>query len=261
MYLVDSHCHLNELNDKNIPTSIDNILEDAKDQSVGFVMTVATTIPGYLEMRQQIGERNNVAFSCGVHPLNVSNSYNYEELHQYSSSPEVIAIGETGLDFCHNKDNITLQKDSFIRHISVGKALDKPVIIHMRDACKDTLEILVAEKIYECGGILHCFTGDLETARKLLDMGCYISFSGIITFRNADELQVVARYVPADRILLETDSPYLAPVPHRGKQNRPAYLRDIALHLSLLRDVPIEVLAKQTTDNFSNLFGLNLPND
>ncbi|WP_225639245.1 YchF/TatD family DNA exonuclease [Candidatus Profftia sp. (ex Adelges kitamiensis)] len=260
MYLVDSHCHLNELDYKNLHKSIDSVLENAINNQVGFLLTVATTLPGYLDMHQKIGIRHNVAFSCGVHPLYLKNKYYYDELIQFAKAPEVVAIGETGLDYFYQKQNISLQKESFRQHIRIGRKLHKPIIVHSRNANQDTLNILIEEQANKCGVVLHCFTEDKDTARKLLDIGCYISFSGIITFRNAEELRKVVRYVPMDRILIETDSPYLAPVPHRGKENQPSYILEIAIYLAALKGMTLDYIAQQTTDNFIRLFQLNLPN-
>jgi len=259
MYLVDSHCHLDGLDYENLHKSVDSVLADAKARDVGFVLAVATTLPGYCAMREQIGQRDNVAFSCGVHPLNLDDGYDYNELRQLANVPEVVAMGETGLDYFYQKDNIPLQQESFRQHIRIGRELHKPVIVHTRDARQDTLDILREEQVSECGGVLHCFTEDQETARQLLDMGFYISFSGIVTFRNAEALREVARYVPVDRMLVETDSPYLAPMPHRGKENQPAYVRDVAEYLAVLKGMTPDDLAQQTTDNFSRLFGVTLP--
>jgi TatD DNase family protein len=170
----------------------------------------------------------------------------------------VVALGETGLDYFYQKDNIPLQQESFRQHIRIGRDLNKPVIVHTRDARDDTLAILREENAQDCGGVLHCFTEDLPTAKALLDLGFYISFSGIVTFRNAEPLREVARYVPLDRMLVETDSPYLAPVPHRGKENQPAYVRDVAEYLAVLKGVSLENLAQATTANFSRLFHIEL---
>ena len=180
----------------------------------------------------------------------------YKELRRLAAAPKVVAMGETGLDYFYQKEDhqLKLQQDSFRHHIRVGRELNKPVIVHTRDARQDTLDILKEEKAGECGGVLHCFTEDLQTAEFLLDLGFYISFSGIVTFRNAEQLRDVARYVPLDRLLVETDSPYLAPVPHRGKENQPAYVRDVAEYLAVLKGVSLERLAEATTTNFSRLF-------
>ncbi|AKM47592.1 metal-dependent hydrolase [Edwardsiella anguillarum] len=259
MYLVDSHCHLDGLNYETLHDGVDSVLADARACGVGFVLAVATTLPGYRSMRERIGERRDVAFSCGVHPLNLDGGYDYEALRSLAAQPGVVALGETGLDYYYQQDNIALQQDSFRQHIRIGRALGKPVIVHTRDARDDTLAILREEGAEACGGVLHCFTEDRATAAALLDLGFYISFSGIVTFRTADALREVARYVPLDRLLVETDSPYLAPVPHRGKENQPAYVRDVAEYLAVLKGVDPRQLAAQTSANFSRLFGVTLP--
>ncbi len=258
MLLVDSHCHLDSLDFAALHQNVNDALVKAKARDVGFVLAVATTLPGYQAMTQLIGQRNDVAFSCGVHPLNLEGGYDYVELRRLAAAEQVVALGETGLDYFYQKDNIPLQQASFREHIRIGRDLDKPVIVHTRDAREDTLAILREENAQDCGGVLHCFTEDLPTARALLDLGFYISFSGIVTFRNAEQLREVARYVPLDRMLIETDSPYLAPVPHRGKENQPAYVRDVAEYLAVLKGVSLENLAETTTANFSRLFHIEL---
>lgn len=171
-----------------------------------------------------------------------------------------MALGETGLDYYYQQENAALQREIFREHIRIGRQVNKPVIVHTRSAREDTLSILKEENVQDCGGVLHCFTEDKETATALLDLGMYISFSGIVTFRNAEQIREVARIVPLDRILVETDSPYLAPVPHRGKENQPAYVRDVAEYMAVLKGVSVEELAQQTTRNFAKLFHIqNLP--
>jgi TatD DNase family protein len=200
-----------------------------------------------------------VVFSCGVHPLNLDEAYQLETLQQLAADSQVVALGETGLDYFYQKDAplLALQQQSFRQHIQVARQLRKPVIVHTRDARNDTLAILRDEQAQDCRGVLHCFTEDIDTARVLLDLGFYISFSGIVTFRNADALREVARFVPLDRLLVETDSPYLAPVPYRGKENQPAYVREVAQYLSVLKGVSLAEIAEVTTDNFCSLFGVN----
>ncbi|ATA18050.1 TatD DNase family protein [Gibbsiella quercinecans] len=258
MLLVDSHCHLDGLDYDTLHQNVDDVLAKAQARDVGYLLAVATTLPGYQAMTQLIGKRDNVAFSCGVHPLNLEGGYDYAELRRLAAADQVVALGETGLDYFYQKDNWALQQESFREHIRVGRALNKPVIVHTRDAREDTLNILREENAQDCRGVLHCFTEDLPTAQVLLDMGFYISFSGIVTFRNAEQLRDVARYVPLDRLLVETDSPYLAPVPHRGKENQPAYVRDVAEYLAVLKGVSLEQLAEATTANFSHLFHIKL---
>lgn len=257
MFLVDSHCHLDSLDYQTLHKDVDEVLEKAAARDVKFCLAVATTLEEYQTMRQLVGERDNVAFSCGVHPLNQDKAYPTEELRRLAAEPGVIAMGETGLDYFYTPETKAQQQTSFRYHIQVGRELNKPVIVHTRDARADTLAILKEEQVMDCGGVLHCFTEDRATAERLLDMGFYISFSGIITFRNAEALRDVARYVPLDRLLIETDSPYLSPVPHRGKENQPAMVRDIAEYMAVLKGVSTEQLADLTTRNFSNLFGVS----
>lgn len=258
MFLVDSHCHLDGLNYETLHQDVSDVLAKAAARDVKFMLAVATTLPGYKAMTTLIGDRPNVAYSCGVHPLNQAEPYDFAELRQLAADERVVAMGETGLDYHYQPETREQQQASFREHIRIGRDLNKPVIVHTRDAREDTLAILREEKVEGCGGVLHCFTEDRETAEKLLDMGFYISFSGIVTFRNAETIREAARYVPLDRILVETDSPYLAPVPYRGKENQPAYTRDVAEYLAVVKGVTVEQMAEATTQNFSDLFHVPL---
>ncbi|WP_338562899.1 metal-dependent hydrolase [Erwinia sp. E_sp_B04_7] len=258
MFLVDSHCHLDGLDYESQHQDVSDVLAKAAARDVKFMLAVATTLPGYKAMTTLIGDRPNVAYSCGVHPLNQEEAYDFAELRQLAADERVIAMGETGLDYFYQQETKAQQQASFREHIRTGRDLNKPVIVHTREAREDTLAILKEEKVEGCGGVLHCFTEDRDTAKKLLDMGFYISFSGIVTFRNAETIREAARYVPLDRILVETDSPYLAPVPHRGKENQPAYTRDVAEYMAVLKGVSIEQMAEATTQNFSKLFHVPL---
>lgn len=252
MFLIDSHCHLDSLDYSN--KSIDEIFQKAICNDVKHCLSVATTFSGYQSMRNMfLPYQSRCSFSCGVHPLNLDDEdYDAERFETLAQETHVVALGETGLDYYYQQDNIDLQQFIFKEHIRLGRKLSKPVIVHTRNARQDTLTILKQEHVYS--GVLHCFTEDIDTAKQLLDLGFYISFSGIITFKNAENLRDVARYVPLDRILVETDSPYLAPVPYRGKENQPAYVREVANYLSTLKGVSLETLAKQTTNNFCQLF-------
>ncbi|MFB6434626.1 MAG: metal-dependent hydrolase [Candidatus Malihini olakiniferum] len=256
MLLVDSHCHLDSLDYQLLHKDVSDVLAKAQARDVGLILAVATTLPGFRAMRELLGDRREVAYSCGVHPLNQAAEYDYAELRQLASDPEVVAIGETGLDYYYQQETKQKQRDSFRKHICIGRELNKPLIVHTRSARKDTLEILKEERV-EPYGVLHCFTEDISTARTLLNMGFYISFSGVVTFRNAYELRDVARFVPLDRLLVETDSPCLSPVPFRGKENQPAYVRDVAEYLSLLKGVEISQFAAATTENFFRLFHID----
>lgn len=258
MFLVDSHCHLDGLDYDTLHNDVSDVLAKAAARDVKFMLAVATTLTGYKAMVELIGDRPNVAYSCGVHPLNQEQPYDFAELRQLAADQRVVAMGETGLDYFYQKETKEQQQASFREHIRIGRDLNKPVIVHTRDAREDTLAILKEEKVEGCGGVLHCFTEDRETAGKLLDMGFYISFSGIATFRNAESIREAARYVPLDRMLVETDSPYLAPVPFRGKENQPAYTRDVAEYMAVVKGVSIEQMAEATTKNFSDLFHVPL---
>ena len=254
MFLVDSHCHLDGLDYEKLHTDLDDVVAKAAARNVKFMLAISTTLPGFKAMKPLIGDRPNIALSCGVHPLNQEETYDFAELRALAADPRVVAMGETGLDYHYQPETKARQQASFREHIRVGRDLNKPVIVHTRDAREDTLAILREEQVEGCGGVLHCFTEDRATAATLLDMGFYISFSGIVTFRNAESLRDAARYVPLDRMLVETDSPYLAPVPYRGKENQPAYTRDVAEYMAVLKGVDIETLAAATTQNFSTLF-------
>lgn len=256
MFLVDSHCHLDSLDYQQLHDSVDDVIAKAAERDVRFMLAVATTLKGYQEMTCLIGQRPEVAYSCGLHPLHMEEPFEPSELRRLAAEDRVIALGETGLDYYYQAETKTRQQDAFREHIRIGRELNKPVIVHTRDAREDTLAILREEQAEQCGGVLHCFTEDRETAAKLLDIGFYISFSGILTFRSAETIREAARYVPLDRLLIETDSPWLAPVPYRGKPNQPAYVRDVAGYLAELKGVSIEALAEATTGNFSRLFHL-----
>lgn len=254
MFIVDSHCHLDGLDYEKNHRDLDDVIAKAAARDVKFMLAIATTLPGFHTLKSLVGDRKNIALSCGVHPLNQEEAYDVEEFRRLSADPQVVALGETGLDYHYQPETKDQQQRSFREHIRTGIALNKPIIVHTRDAREDTLAILREEQVERCGGVLHCFTEDQPTAAKLLDMGFYISFSGIVTFRNAEQLREAARYVPLDRMLVETDSPYLAPVPYRGKENQPAYTRDVADYLAVLKGVDVETLAAATTQNFSTLF-------
>lgn len=253
--LVDSHCHLNSLNYEKTHRDIADVLDKAKAQGVTHCLSVCCTLNEFQPMLDSIQPFDQVFASCGVHPLNLEEQdWQDEDLIRLAKSPKVIAIGETGLDYYYSADNKAEQQESFRRQLVISRQLRKPIIVHTRDARADTLQLLTEAEVGDAGGILHCFTEDWETAKKVLDLGMYISISGIVTFRNADMLREVARQVPADRLLVETDSPYLAPVPFRGKENQPAYVAAVAKFLAELRGVSVETLCEQTSANFFRLF-------
>jgi TatD DNase family protein len=255
--LVDSHCHLDRINLEPFDNDLGKAIRAAEENGVERILCVAIdrgNIPDVIAIAERFP---NVYASVGVHPneddpVQVTS----EELLRLAEHPRVIAIGETGLDYFRSDEGQDWQKARFRNHIAAAKQSGKPLIIHSRDARADTIQMMREEGAEQAGGIMHCFVEDWETAEQALEMGFYISFSGIVTFRNAEELREVAKKVPADRLLVETDAPYLAPVPHRGKSNQPAWVRDVATLLAEIRGESFEELAAQTTANFDRLFAL-----
>lgn len=255
--LVDSHCHLDRLDLTAHQGSLDAALVAARERGVGHFLCIGVSADNTAAVKALAERYDDVDCSVGVHPLDLEPGAEpaLEWLLQELEHPHVVAIGETGLDYHYEPEAAALQRQSFRLHLDAAKASGKPVIVHTRAARADTLELL-GEAALPQAGVLHCFTEDWEMAKAALDLGFYISLSGIVTFRNADALRDVARRVPADRLLVETDSPYLAPIPYRGKPNLPQYVREVAEFLAQLRGVDFEVLAEQTTNNFKRLFPL-----
>ncbi|WP_462171752.1 TatD family hydrolase [Pseudoalteromonas xiamenensis] len=252
--IVDSHCHLDRLDWEKLGVSLDEVLDNARAKQVEHFLCVSVTLDQFPTMLERILPYKDVSASCGVHPLDQKFELDKEKLIALASHEKVVAIGETGLDYYYSQDTKQVQQDSFVGHIEVANQLDKPVIIHTRDARNDTIALMKAHNASQCGGVLHCFTEDLDMAKRALDLGFYISISGIVTFKNAKELQEVVKYLPLDRLLIETDSPYLAPVPHRGKTNQPAYVQDVAYFIADLKGLSYQALAEATTNNFYSLF-------
>jgi TatD DNase family protein len=248
--LVDSHCHLDLI--KN--TTPETLVADAQAQGVSYFLTVAIDldhVPTLLDIAQRM---DNVFASVGIHPnTNPDFTVDVATLINLADDANVIAIGETGLDYFRSEGDLSWQQQRFRTHIQAAKEIDKPLIIHSREAAEDTLRILREENAAAVGGIMHCFVEDWEVAQKAMDMGFYISFSGIVTFKNAKQIQDVAKRMPLNRMLVETDSPYLAPVPHRGKTNQPAYVRYVAEYIAKLRQDSFENIAQATTNNFLQL--------
>ncbi|HLV16860.1 MAG TPA: TatD family hydrolase [Pseudomonas sp.] len=255
--LVDSHCHLDRLDLSAHDGSLDAALDAARARGVGHFLCIGVSADNAATVRELAARYADVDCSVGVHPLDLQPG---EEpalnwLLGELDHPHVVAIGETGLDYHYEPEAAEVQQASFRLHLEAARITGKPVIVHTRAAREDTLTLL-REAALPQAGVLHCFTEDWDMARAALDLGFYISLSGIVTFRNADMLRDVARRVPADRLLVETDSPYLAPVPHRGKANLPQYVREVAEFVAQLRGVAYETLAEQTTANFRRLFPL-----
>ncbi|WP_438863163.1 TatD family hydrolase [Neptunicella sp.] len=251
---VDSHCHLDRL-DKS-PQELAQIVADAEAKGVEHFLCVAVSVREFPMMLKTIASFDNVSASCGVHPLHQEEACSYEELLQAASDDSVVAIGETGLDYFYSAETKPVQIQSFIDHINVANELNKPLIIHTRDARQDTLDLLTEHKAKHTKGVLHCFTESWEMAEAAIALGFYISISGIVTFHSAKELQDVVKKIPLDRLLIETDSPWLAPVPYRGKPNQPAYVKEVGEFIANLKGISVDELAQVTTNNFYTLFDL-----
>lgn len=249
---VDSHCHLDKL--KDLPNGLDAIVQQATDKRIEHMLCVATSVREYEDMLSQVEKYPNVSVSCGVHPLHQEDACDYKTLLECVSRDEVVAVGETGLDYHYSAETKLTQQQSFVDHIKVANEVAKPLIIHTRHAQQDTLDALTKYKSAGTSGVLHCFTESLDMAQEAMKMGLYISISGIVTFKSAQELQQTVKKIPLDRLLIETDSPWLAPVPHRGKENRPEYVSEVAYFIADLKGVSVSELAKATSDNFYALF-------
>ena len=254
MQIIDSHCHIDRVDLDAFGGSIESMLDHARNLSVDKFLCVCIDLEHFDDVHTLSKSYPNIYCSVGVHPTETNcKDPSIEELLEYAKSNRVIAIGETGLDYFHvRKDEADWQRDRFRRHIAASNQSGKPMIIHMRDSKEDTIEILSREKAQK--GVMHCFAEDLETAEAAIDLGFYISFSGIVTFKSAQDLREVAKQIPTERILIETDSPYLTPVPYRGKPNSPAYTYYVAEKLAEIRNTTIGEIAKVTTQNFNQLF-------
>jgi len=234
---------------------LDQVLQRAKENHVDFMLCASVNLEHYPEVLALAEQYPHIFASVGVHPNEQSGADpTAEQLIKLAQHERVVAIGETGLDYFRSTGDMTWQHNRFRNHIQAAKSVNKPLIIHTRDAAEDTMRILEEEGADQCGGVMHCFVENWDIAKRALDLGFYISLSGIVTFKNAVDLQQVAKQLPLDRVLVETDSPYLAPVPFRGKSNEPAYVKHVAEFLAELRGEDYEQIAEQTTNNFFNLF-------
>ncbi|GAB59927.1 TatD family hydrolase [Rheinheimera nanhaiensis] len=251
---VDSHCHLDRLELDKLGLSLEQVIAHAQAQHIEHMLCVCVSLAEFEQMRAQVAAFPMVSISCGEHPLHQQDKVAAELLLEKCSSKDVVAVGETGLDYFYAPEAKLSQQDAFVSHIDVAKALNKPLIIHTRDARADTIALMRSHQADSPGGVLHCFTEDYDTAKAALDLGFYISISGIMTFRNADELRSVVKKLPLDRLLIETDAPYLAPVPFRGKTNQPAYVTAVAQAVAEVKGVSLQQLAQHTTANFYQLF-------
>ncbi len=256
--LADSHCHLDRLDFAALGGDLDTAIATAHAAGVNYLLSISVeldSLPGLLAIAERYPQ---VYASVGVHPVEqVAHEPDIEQLAALAHHPKVVAIGETGLDYFHCKGDTEWQRERFRTHIRAARLTGKPLIVHSRDAREDTLRILAEEGAAKVGGVMHCFTDDWDTARCALDLNFHISFSGIVTFHNAKALREVAAKVPLERMLIETDAPYLAPMPHRGKTNQPAYVRHVAEQIATVRNLPVEVVAEATTSNFIKLFNIS----
>ena len=250
--LVDSHCHL------NFPELIENIQSlrlNMQEADVGHALCVSVTLDKFPEVLKLAERFNNFYASVGVHPdYEDIAEPTVEELVRLAQHPKIVAIGETGLDYFRLTGDLEWQRMRFRTHIRAAIKCAKPLIIHTRSAAKDTLRIMQEEGAKQVGGVMHCFTESLEVALAAIEMGFYISFSGIVTFKNATQLKEVAQAIPLDKMLVETDSPYLAPMPFRGKINQPAYVKYVAQEIANLRGIGLGAVMQATTHNFFTLF-------
>jgi len=255
MPFVDSHCHINF---PELAANMGDVLAEMRHNDVISALCVSVNLADYPQVIALAEQHPNIYASVGVHP-------DYEGVEEPDVSrliglaqhPKVVAIGETGLDYFRLKGDLEWQRARFRTHIRAARESGKPLIIHTREAAADTLRIMVEEKAAEVSGVMHCFTETWEVAEAALAMGFYISFSGIVTFKNAKQLKEVAQRVPLERILIETDAPYLAPVPHRGKLNQPAYVKHVAEEIATLRGISLNEVGHSTTENFARLFKLD----
>lgn len=253
--LIDSHCHLDRIDLKPYENDFSQFMEAARVAEIEHLLCISIDLESYPAMLALVTGYSQISVTVGVHP-NVKDCQDpsVEELIALATGDNVLAIGETGLDYFRSEGDLGWQHERFRKHIRAAKALKKPLIIHTRSAQADTLRILKEEDAGEVGGVIHCFTEDWDFAQKALDLNFYISFSGIVTFNNANDIKDVAKKVPADRFLIETDSPYLAPVPFRGRPNYPTYVRYVAEHVADLRGTTSNKIADLTTKNFYTLF-------
>jgi len=252
--LVDSHCHLDF---PDLSADLDGILGRMRENGVVHAVCIGVTLENWPRVRALAAAHPQLSMTVGVHPdERDAREPSQDELVQLAATPKVVAIGETGLDYFRATGDLDWQRERFRTHIRAARRSGKPLVIHTRSAANDTIAIMRAEGAEAVGGVMHCFTESLEVADAAIDLGFHISFSGIVTFKNATDLKEVARRIPLERLLVETDAPYLAPVPHRGKRNEPGFVRHVAEHIAALRGIPFEAVAETTTANARRLFGL-----
>ncbi|WP_343182875.1 YchF/TatD family DNA exonuclease [Buchnera aphidicola (Neophyllaphis podocarpi)] len=254
MFLVDSHCHISNLDSVNSNILINNIINRAFKKNIKFILAISTSIEDFYKIKEIIKNKKNIKCSCGIHPSYINDKEDFTELKKISKHNLVIAIGETGLDYYKCYTPKKKQQNIFRKHIKIAYSEKKPLIVHTRNAIQDTLSILKEEKAEKYSGVIHCFNEDIIAAKNILDMNFYISFSGIITFKNTNKFIDIIKFIPMNKILIETDSPYLSPEPYRGIKNEPSFLIEIAKKIAIIKNKSINEIAKQTTKNFFKLF-------
>jgi len=250
--LIDSHAHLDSLEE------LPEVLKRAREAGIERLVAISSSLSSSVDTVGIARTNENIYAAVGIHPhnANTTNKKVIEEIESLIEEPEVVAVGETGLDYFYMNSDKEVQIKSLIEHIQLGKKHELPIVIHVRDAGQDLGAILREEDVSSKTGVIHCFTGDYAQAREYLDLGFYISFSGIVTFKKSEEIRDAAKNIPGDRILIETDSPYLAPVPYRGKRNEPSYVRYVADTIARVRGVALEEIAEITRANTERLFNL-----
>lgn len=256
--LIDSHCHLDRLDLSNREGGLEAVIADAQTRGISHLLTVAVDLKSSRSLTEITAKYDHIYSSVGVHPLQDEELPlpTVEQLTDLAMLPKVVAVGETGLDNFYSADSFEWQYESFTRHLLASKQVEKPLIVHTRDARDETIKLLKQHQS-NSAGVLHCFTETWEMAKAAMDFGYFISFSGIVTFKNAGELREVVKKIPLDRILVETDSPWLAPVPYRGKQNEPKNVYEVAQCVAEIKGISLEELAEITTNNFFNLFKIS----
>lgn len=255
--LVDSHCHLDKLKLDNHDGQLDGAIDAATQNGVKHLLNVCITLEKFDVILEIAKRYPHISASVGVHPCYEDCiEPTTEQLCQLAQDPKIVAIGETGLDYFRIEKgrDMSWQQERFRRHIQAANQVDKPLIIHTREAREDTIRILREQGADQCKGVLHCFTETQEMAEQAMELGFYISISGIVTFKNATELQAVVKALPLERLLVETDSPYLAPMPFRGKPNEPAYVHHVAEFIAELKDISYQEVIEVTGHNFFSLF-------
>lgn len=251
---IDSHCHLNF---PGLVEQLDELLANMQDNQVSHALCVSVELSSFPAVLALAEAHDNLYASVGVHPdYELDDEPTQAQLVALAQHPKVIAIGETGLDYYRLTGDLEWQRERFRTHIRASRESGRPLIIHTRSAADDTLRILAEEKAGEVGGVMHCFTESLDVAKAAIDLGFHISFSGILTFKKATSIKEVAQNIPLDKMLIETDSPYLAPTPHRGKTNQPAFVKHVAEEIARLRNITVDEVGVATSQNFNRLFKL-----